>query len=101
MSENPLDSYRKIDPELMKIFSNLQDLTFSEGELPKKLKFLIAMAIDVNNGALQGAIALGKRAVATGATKEEIIETLRVVYHIGGTGALYISAMALQNLFKS
>ena len=100
MSGNPLDSYKKIDPELIKVFENLQDLAFSEGELPQKLKFLIAMAIDVDHGALQGAIALGKRAIAAGATKEEIIEALRVAYHIGGTGALYTSAMTLQNLFK-
>ena len=100
MSGNPLDIYKKIDPELIKVFENLQDLAFSEGALPQKLKFLIAMAIDVDHGALQGAIALGKRAIAAGATKEEIIETLRVAYNIGGTGALYTSAMKLQNLFK-
>ena len=100
MSGNPLDSYKKIDPELIKVFENLQDLAFSEGELPQKFKFLIAMAIDVDHGTLQGAIALGKRAISAGATKEEIIETLRVAYHIGGTGGLYTSAMTLQNLFK-
>ena len=100
MSANPLDTYRKIDPELIKVFENLQDLTFSEGKLPQKLKFLIAMSIDVDHGAVQGAVALGKRAIDAGATKEEIIETLRVAYHIGGTGALYTSAMTLQNLFK-
>ena len=100
MSGNPLDSYKKFDPELIKVFENLQDLAFSEGKLSQKLKFLIAMAIDVDHGALQGAIALGKRAIAAGATKEEIIEALRVAYHIGGTGALYTSAMTLQNLFK-
>ena len=100
MSGNPIDSYKKIDPELIKVFENLHDLAFSEGELPQKFKFLIAMAIDVDHGALQGAIALGKRAISAGATKEEIIETLRVAYHIGGTGALYTSAMTLQNLFK-
>lgn len=100
MSANPLDTYRKIDHELIKVFEDLQDLAFSEGKLPQKLKFLIAMAIDVDHGAVQGAIALGKRAIEAGATKEEITETLRVAYHIGGTGALYTSAMTLQNLFK-
>jgi len=100
MSGNPLDGYRKIDPEVIKSFENLQDLALSEGELPQKIKYLIAMAIDAEHGALQGAIALGKRAIALGATKEEIIETLRVAYYIGGTSALFTSAMTLQNLFK-
>ena len=100
MSGNPLDGYRKIDPEVIKYFENLQDLALSEGELPQKIKYLIAMAIDAEHGALQGAIALGKRAIALGATKEEVIETLRVAYYIGGTSALFISAMTLQSLFK-
>ena len=100
MSGSPLDSYKKIDPELIKSFENVQGLVLSEGALSQKFKFLIAMAIDVDHGALQGAIALGKRAIEAGATKEEIIETLRVAYNLGGTGALYTSAMALQNLFK-
>jgi len=100
MSGNPLDSYRKIDSEVVKTFENAQDLALSEGALPKKTKVLIAMAIDAENGALQGVIELGKRAIALGATKEEITETLRVAYFIGGAGTLFTSARALQNLFK-
>ena len=67
MSGNPLDSYRKIDPEVIKAFEGIQELALSEGKLPQKIKFLIAMAIDADHGALQGAIALGKRAIALGA----------------------------------
>jgi alkylhydroperoxidase/carboxymuconolactone decarboxylase family protein YurZ len=100
MSGNPLDSYKKIDPEVIKTFENVQDLAFSRGELPQKTKYLIAMAIDVEHGSVQGASVLGKRAIAVGATKEEIIEALRVAYYIGGTSALFTSAMALQSLFK-
>jgi alkylhydroperoxidase/carboxymuconolactone decarboxylase family protein YurZ len=68
--------------------------------LSQKLKLLIAMAIDVEHGAHQGAVALGRRAIKLGATKEEIIEVLRVAYCIGGTGALFTSARVLQVLFK-
>ena len=61
------------------------------------------MAIDVDHGALQGTIALGKRAISAGAIKEETIETLRVAYHIEGTGALRArfrddTTKSLQNL---
>jgi alkylhydroperoxidase/carboxymuconolactone decarboxylase family protein YurZ len=58
------------------------------------------MAIDVEHGALQGAMALGRRALKLGATEEEIIETLRVSYFVGGNRALFTSAQVLQNLFK-
>ena len=99
-STNPLDVYKEIDPKLIESFDRLQEIVFSEGALPEKSKVLIAMAIDVENGALQGANALGRRALKLGATKEEIIETLRVSYYVGGNRALFTSAQVLQNLFK-
>ena len=100
MSANPLDIYREFDPKVIESYIRLQDLVFSEGTLPQKFKVLIALAIDVEHGALQGAIALGRRALKLGATKDEIIETLRVSYYVGGNRALFTSAQVLQNLFK-
>jgi alkylhydroperoxidase/carboxymuconolactone decarboxylase family protein YurZ len=100
MSADPLDVYREFDPKLIESWKNLQDLTFSEGALSAKFKLLIAMAIDVELGTLQGATALGRRAIKFGATKEEIIEALRVAYHISGNRALFTSALVMQNLFK-
>lgn len=100
MSRTPLDTYREFDPEVIKSFENLQDLALSQGQLTQKIKLLIAMAIDSENGALQGAIALGKRAINLGATKEEIVEALRVAYYVGGNRALFTSALVLQTLFK-
>lgn len=58
MSSNPLDAYREFDPKLIEHYERLAGLTYSEGALPAKFKLLIAMAIDVEHGALQGAIAL-------------------------------------------
>ena len=100
MSANPLDIYREFDPKVIESYNRLQDLVFSEGALPKKFKVLTAMAIDIEHGALQGATALGRRALKLGATKDEIIETLRVSYYVGGNRALFTSAQVLQNLFK-
>jgi alkylhydroperoxidase/carboxymuconolactone decarboxylase family protein YurZ len=100
LSGNPLDVYREFDPKIVESYNRLQDVVFSEGALPQKFKVLIAMAIDVEHGALQGATALGRRALKLGATKEEIIEALRVSYYAGGNRALFTSAQVLQNLFK-
>ena len=44
--------------------------------------------------------AIGRRAIKKGATKEEIVEALRVAYSIGGNEALFKSALVLQALFK-
>nr|MDO8132735.1 carboxymuconolactone decarboxylase family protein [Candidatus Njordarchaeum guaymaensis] len=100
MSVNPLDIYRKFDPKVIECFENIQASAFSEGALPQKFKVLIAMAIDVEHGATQGATALGQRAIKLGAKREEIVEALRVAYYVGGNRALFTSAMVLQILFK-
>ena len=100
MSQNPLDTYKEYDPEVVECYRSLQDLTYGEGALKPKFKLLIVLAIDVEHGAMQGAIALGRRAIALGASKEEIVEALRVAYQIGGNRALFTSAQVLQTLFK-
>jgi AhpD family alkylhydroperoxidase len=100
MSSNPLDKYREFDPKLIEQYEKLQDISYSEGALSAKFKVLIALAIDVENGAVQGAIAVGSRALKMGATQEEIVEALRVAYQIGGNKALFTSAQVLQALFK-
>jgi alkylhydroperoxidase/carboxymuconolactone decarboxylase family protein YurZ len=100
MSGNPLDAYRKFDPKVIECFKNLQAATFSEEALSQKVKLLIAIAIDVEHGAVQGATALGQRVIKLGATREEIVEAVRVAYYVGGNRALFTSALVLQNLFK-
>ena len=85
---------------MIESFNFLQDLVLCEGALPQKYKVLMAMAIDVEQSALQGATALGRRALKLGATKEEIIETLGVAYYVGGNRALFTSSQVLQNLFR-
>ena len=100
MSSNPLDAYKEFDPKLIEHYEKLQALSYSEGALSAKFKLLIAMAIDVEHGSLQGAIAIGHRAIKMGATKKEIVETLRIAYQIGGNRALFTSAQVLRALFK-
>jgi alkylhydroperoxidase/carboxymuconolactone decarboxylase family protein YurZ len=58
------------------------------------------MAIDVELGAQQGTTALGRRVMKLGATKDEIVEVLRVAYYVGGNRVLFTGALVLQNLFK-
>jgi alkylhydroperoxidase/carboxymuconolactone decarboxylase family protein YurZ len=97
---SPLEIYREVDPKVIQSYDRLEDLVSSEGALPQKFQVLIAMAIDVEHGALQGATALGRRALELWATKEEIIEALRIAYYVGDNCALFTSAQLLQNLFK-
>lgn len=66
--------------------------------MPKKFKLLIALALDASLGAVQGVRALAQEATQAGATRAEIMETLRVVYHVSGVGSVYTAAQALRGL---
>jgi alkylhydroperoxidase/carboxymuconolactone decarboxylase family protein YurZ len=63
------------------------------------MKLLIAMAFDASHGAIGGVKGLASRAMQAGATKEEIVEVLRVACHLGGVGSIYIASQALKELF--
>jgi len=99
MSEHPLKILKSLDPELLKLVENTSEFALADGALPKKFKLLIAMALDASHGAVQGVRALAQAAIRAGATKEEIMEALRVAQYISGVGSVYTAAQALKELF--
>ena len=99
MAENPLAILEKIDPQLLKFVRDTNAFALADGALPRKIKFLIAMALDAAHGTVEGTKALAEQAMKAGATKEEIVETIRVAQFISGVGSVYVAARALKELF--
>jgi alkylhydroperoxidase/carboxymuconolactone decarboxylase family protein YurZ len=99
MAENPLSVVEKLDLKLFKNVEATQTLALADGALPKKVKLLMAMALDASHGTVEGVKALTLQAMKAGATKEEIMETLRVAQYISGVGCVYVAAHAYQDLF--
>jgi len=99
MSGDPLKVFERHDPELLKLVGNTRELALGDGALPKKVKFLIAMALDASHGTVEGVRALAQAAIHAGATREEIAETVRVAHFISGVGSVYTAAHALEDLF--
>ena len=99
MAEHPLKVFEKLDPELLALVRNTNAFALADGALPRKLKFLIAMALDASHGAIRGVRSLAEQAMKAGATKEEIAETIRVVQYISGVGSVYTAADALKEVF--
>jgi alkylhydroperoxidase/carboxymuconolactone decarboxylase family protein YurZ len=95
---DPLDPIRRADPELMDSISATRTLAFADGEISKKNKLLIALAIDATKNAENGVRSLAMQALESGATKAEIVETLRVVNYICGAGSMYTAAAALHDV---
>ncbi|MEM2896018.1 MAG: carboxymuconolactone decarboxylase family protein [Candidatus Bathyarchaeia archaeon] len=98
MVENPLEIFEGLDPELLSLVENTRDFALTEGALPRKVKLLIAMALDASQGAVEGVKTLAQKAMQTGATKQEIAEALRIAYYICGVGSIYTTANALKDL---
>jgi alkylhydroperoxidase/carboxymuconolactone decarboxylase family protein YurZ len=99
MADHPLKIFEKIDPELLMLINTTNDFALADGALPRKIKFLIAMALDASEGAVEGVRALADQAMKAGATKEEIVETIRVAQYICGVGSVYTAARAFKELF--
>jgi alkylhydroperoxidase/carboxymuconolactone decarboxylase family protein YurZ len=99
MAENPLKIIEKLDLELFKNVGTTQTLALGAGALPRKVKLLMAMALDASHGTVEGVKALTLQAMQAGATKEEIMETLRVAQYTSGVGCVYTAAHAYKDLF--
>ena len=98
MAEHPLKMIEKLDLELFKNVETAQALALTEGALSKKVKLLMAMALDASHGTVEGVKSLTQQAIKAGATKEEIMETLRVAQYISGVGCVYTAAHAFKDL---
>jgi alkylhydroperoxidase/carboxymuconolactone decarboxylase family protein YurZ len=96
MPDDPLSVFEELDPELLSLVRQTARLALADGALPRKVKLLIAMALDAAHGAVGGVKALSELAMKAGATKQEVGEALRVAHYISGVGSVYTAARALQ-----
>ena len=101
MAENPLKIFEEMDPELLKLVDNTKALALNDAALPRKVKLLIAMALDASQGTIEGVRSLAQQALKAGATQEEIMEAVRVAQDICGVGCVYTAAHAFKDLFTS
>lgn len=98
MSYEPLQIIKNAAPSLYSEISNMKELAFKDGEISKKHKLLIALAIDTAKHAENGIKALTIQALEAGASKNEILETLRIVNYICGVGSMYTASAALKDI---
>jgi alkylhydroperoxidase/carboxymuconolactone decarboxylase family protein YurZ len=99
MADHPLKVFEKTDPDLRKLVQSTNDFALADGALPKKFKLLIAMALDAAHGAADGVRSLADQALKAGASKEEIMEAIRVTQYVSGVGAVYTAARGFAELF--
>lgn len=98
LPENPLQLIMDEDPELLNLLENTRELALVEGGIPLKYKLLIAMSLDAANGAVDGVKALAMQAMQAGATKEEVMQAVRITHYIFGVGSVYTASRALKDV---
>jgi alkylhydroperoxidase/carboxymuconolactone decarboxylase family protein YurZ len=89
---------KTLDVKLFDALGAARAFSFEDGALPKKTKYLIALSLDAAHGAVEGVRALAQQALKSGASKEEIMEALRVVNFVSGAGSIYTAARALDGV---
>ncbi len=99
MAEHPLKVLETVDPELFKLVQSQRDFALADGALPKKVKLLIAAALDANYGSASGVAALARQAMEAGATRQEVTEAVRVAQYMGGAFPVFAAAAGLKELF--
>jgi alkylhydroperoxidase/carboxymuconolactone decarboxylase family protein YurZ len=93
-----LRKLQEMDPAFAEPVLKVRELaTYTPGALEVKTKLLIAFALDVAHGEASGARILAKRARENGATGEEIVDVVRVLYSTGGLQCLSIAMEALSD----
>ena len=98
MAEDPMNIVRKFDPDLVDNYLEFQRDLFTDGELSKKIKVLMALAIDAARSGTGGVRAYAIRALEEGASWGEIKEALRVAYYIGHGAALWTMIRGLEDV---
>jgi alkylhydroperoxidase/carboxymuconolactone decarboxylase family protein YurZ len=98
MSGDPMEVIKAADPKFFDLLEATRGSAFAEGGIPLKYKLLMAMTLDAANGAVDGVKVLAMQAMQEGATKEEVMEAVKIAQYIFGVGSVYTAANALGDI---
>ncbi|MDD5591272.1 MAG: carboxymuconolactone decarboxylase family protein [Dehalococcoidales bacterium] len=82
------EKFKQLFPELMAQETSILESVYQDGVLPRKMKHLIALGIALRAGCENCILSHTVRALESGASKDEILETLAVELAMSGTSGL-------------
>jgi len=91
-----MEELGKHDPEFFDLLTALMEKTREAGALDQKTRSLITLAIDAAGSHPEGVKSLAERARSLGASKEEILETIRLAFLGAGIPGLVAGLAAFQ-----
>ncbi|MHA1838486.1 MAG: carboxymuconolactone decarboxylase family protein [Candidatus Ranarchaeia archaeon] len=101
MTADPYDIYRRFDSELVDMYIEFQEKVFTDDALPRKTKYLIALALAAFNTSEGGLREYTTLALEAGGTWKEIREALRVAYYIGHASPFWTTIRSFREKMPS
>jgi AhpD family alkylhydroperoxidase len=93
-----LETLRELDPEFLHKYKRCDHKLLSDGALPAKVKILIALAVVASKQCERCTVVQMQSALKNGATKEEIMEVMDVIFITSGAPAVAACRDALKLL---
>jgi AhpD family alkylhydroperoxidase len=87
-----------LDPEFLHKYRRCDNKILTDGALPAKMKILMALAVVASKQCESCTVSQMKSALKNGATKEEIMETMEVIFITSGAPAVAACRDALKML---
>jgi AhpD family alkylhydroperoxidase len=97
---NTLKAIKDLDPGLIELIHNMDNVIVEDGALDKKTKRLIALACVCIRSCEDCVYPQAKVAKNYGATKEEILEAVNVAVLTGGVPSWSIAKKGIAQLFE-
>ncbi|WP_440947501.1 carboxymuconolactone decarboxylase family protein [Methanosarcina sp. T3] len=93
-----LETLEELDPEFLRKYKRCDQKLLSDGALPAKVKILIALAVVASKQCERCTVVQMQSALKNGATKEEIMEVMDVIFITSGAPAVAACREALKLL---
>ncbi|MEM0214703.1 MAG: carboxymuconolactone decarboxylase family protein [Archaeoglobaceae archaeon] len=91
---------KELDPKAVEFYEFCDKAIQEDGALPAKFKLMLVMAMGAQRHCKECVTSAMRGAMNRGATREEIVEAIRVIFVAGGAQAVAACREAIEELIK-
>ncbi|MDI9646716.1 MAG: carboxymuconolactone decarboxylase family protein [Archaeoglobales archaeon] len=91
---------KELDPKAVEFYEFCDKVVQEDGALPAKFKLMLVMAMGAQRHCRECVTLAMRGAMNRGATKDEIIEAIRVIFVAGGAQAVAACREAIEELMR-
>lgn len=91
---------RELDPKAVEFYEFCDKVVQEDGALPAKFKLMLVMAMGAQRHCRECVSSAMRGAINRGASREELVEAIRVIFVAGGAQAVAACREAIEELLK-